>query len=197
MAWRIEATYDSTHDPDFVYSLATIGLISLLELWLGIIVACMPTIPPILQTYVRPAFEKLSSYYYSRRGGSRDRRKSSNNTSGDFEMHGSRRQSARRGPSFGAPGLSTKVTSQGRDHPPLGTPVSPGRALRGMRDDNPYVSIDDERPLWTSEDRGAWQGSPQAQSNFIPGQDEGPVTRGIHVRHELNQQEEDRPGRAL
>jgi hypothetical protein len=58
MVWRLHETI--VPRPDFVYSLADIGLLSLMELWLGIIVACLPTLAPLLKTYVKPALSKLS-----------------------------------------------------------------------------------------------------------------------------------------
>lgn len=116
MAWRIQATYVSEHDPDFVYSLATIGLISGLELWLGIIVACMPTIPPVLQTYVRPAFQRLTSYYNSRRSLKREERSSSHKPvpSDEFQLNRSSRETLPRGHRVGASSLSTEASSFGR-----------------------------------------------------------------------------------
>jgi hypothetical protein len=60
MCWRLQATITSASNPDFVYSLANIGLLSLLELWLGVIVACIPTLAPLLRAYVKPVVTKLS-----------------------------------------------------------------------------------------------------------------------------------------
>ncbi|KAI0838423.1 hypothetical protein F5Y06DRAFT_268049 [Hypoxylon sp. FL0890] len=61
MCWRLEATTESLRDPDFPYHLSEIGLISCLELWLGVIVNCMPTLGPLIQTYVKPAINKVKS----------------------------------------------------------------------------------------------------------------------------------------
>jgi hypothetical protein len=60
MAWRLRFTIVANSDPDFVYNLFSIGLISFLELWLGIIVACIPTLAPLLKTYVKPMVSKIS-----------------------------------------------------------------------------------------------------------------------------------------
>jgi hypothetical protein len=65
MGWRIDVTIESLKDPDFSYDLADIALISLLELWLGIIVACIPTLAPILKKYGKPALQKMSKYKLS------------------------------------------------------------------------------------------------------------------------------------
>ncbi|KAL2259509.1 hypothetical protein VTK26DRAFT_6799 [Humicola hyalothermophila] len=72
MGWRIDVTIESTKHPDFSHSLADIALISLLELWLGIIVACIPTLAPILKKYGKPALQKISKYKLS--GASADSR---------------------------------------------------------------------------------------------------------------------------
>lgn len=52
-------------EADFTLSLATIAVISMLELWLGIICACMPTLSPLLNAYVTPTFKRLVSKYSS------------------------------------------------------------------------------------------------------------------------------------
>lgn len=61
MAWRLQFTIATLHDTDFVFNLYDIGLISLLELWLGVIAACIPTLGPLLKSYVKPALTKLTS----------------------------------------------------------------------------------------------------------------------------------------
>ncbi|OTA92688.1 hypothetical protein M434DRAFT_318625 [Hypoxylon sp. CO27-5] len=61
MCWRLEATTKSLKDPDFSYHLYEIGLISCLELWLGVIVNCMPTLGPLFKTYVKPAINRIKS----------------------------------------------------------------------------------------------------------------------------------------
>jgi hypothetical protein len=60
IAWRLEFSIRTRTDPDFVYNLMMVGLISLLELWLGIIVACIPTLAPLFQTYIKPQITKIS-----------------------------------------------------------------------------------------------------------------------------------------
>lgn len=62
MCWRLQATTVSLKDPDFTYHFSDIGLISCLELWLGIIVNCMPTLGPLVIVYVKPAISKLKSF---------------------------------------------------------------------------------------------------------------------------------------
>lgn len=193
MAWRIQATYMSVYNPDFVYTLATIGLISGLELWLGIFVACMPTIPPVVQSYVRPAFQRLTSYYQNRRGGSGDKGGSSHNPapSYDLELNNHNRE-AFNGPGVGASGLSTEVSSPRRGQPiPMGASGGLGRALRGKRNDNPYVTIDDEsRVLWTVRNNGDWPTNGQDEES-------GTAVGGIAVHRELNRHEEYRHDAAI
>lgn len=60
MAWRLQFTISTLNDTDFVFNLFDIGLISLLELWLGIIAACIPTLGPLLKTYVKPVITRLT-----------------------------------------------------------------------------------------------------------------------------------------
>ncbi|KAK0629345.1 hypothetical protein B0T17DRAFT_615131 [Bombardia bombarda] len=61
MWYRIYTTVHGNPDP--VLALADVGLLSLLELWLGIIVACMPTVAPVFVTYVQPALSKASESF--------------------------------------------------------------------------------------------------------------------------------------
>lgn len=46
MAYRITRTLGSSVNPDLMPGMAEIGLLSNLEIWVGIIVACMPTLVP-------------------------------------------------------------------------------------------------------------------------------------------------------
>jgi hypothetical protein len=61
MGWRLYATTVSLRDPDFTYTFTDIGLISCLELWLGVIVNCMPTLGPLIKAYIKPAVDKIKS----------------------------------------------------------------------------------------------------------------------------------------
>lgn len=65
MCWRLVVTVKSVGDADFTLSLASIALISMLELWLGIICASMPTLSPLMNTYVTPTIRILVSKYSS------------------------------------------------------------------------------------------------------------------------------------
>ncbi|KND86233.1 hypothetical protein TOPH_09134 [Tolypocladium ophioglossoides CBS 100239] len=60
MAWRLQFTIVSSSDPDFVFNFITITLISFLELWLGVIVACIPTLAPLIKIYVKPKISARS-----------------------------------------------------------------------------------------------------------------------------------------
>ena len=54
MAWRIQLTVETERETDFVRIIGTIGLVTLLEVWIGIIVACLPTLTPLLAKYWSP-----------------------------------------------------------------------------------------------------------------------------------------------
>lgn len=58
MCYRIYATVRGNPDP--MLALAEVGLLSNLEIWFGIIVACMPTMAPVFVTYIKPALSKIS-----------------------------------------------------------------------------------------------------------------------------------------
>ena len=197
MAWRIQATYVTANNPDFAYTLATIGLISGLELWLGIAVACMPTIPPVMQAYVRPVFRRLTLYYYHRRGasgGGKGGGSSSHEPVASYDIPlQDRSREAFGGPAAGASGLSTEVSSppdRGQPTPTRGL-GGLGRALRGNRNVNPYESIDDERyALWTA--RGG-----SASHTHVRDEEPGTAAGGIAVNRELNLQEEYRHGTSV
>ena len=60
MAWRIQITINANSQKDFVYGLGLIGLVSFLELWLGIIIVCLPTLAPLFAKYVRPVISKIT-----------------------------------------------------------------------------------------------------------------------------------------
>lgn len=62
MCWRLAATKDSITHPDASYHTTDIALISLLELWLGMIVASIPTLAPLLQKYVKPVITKVTMH---------------------------------------------------------------------------------------------------------------------------------------
>ncbi|KAI9643578.1 hypothetical protein NHQ30_008199 [Ciborinia camelliae] len=59
MIWRIHDLI-TTAGGDFVFHMPTLALTTTLELWLCIIIACIPTLAPILKTYIMPIVTKLS-----------------------------------------------------------------------------------------------------------------------------------------
>ncbi|KAK0660782.1 hypothetical protein QBC41DRAFT_261546 [Cercophora samala] len=67
MLYRVYVTVHANPDP--ALALADVGLLSFIELWLGIIVACVPTTAPVFRTYVKPTlFKALSKFCgYSRK----------------------------------------------------------------------------------------------------------------------------------
>lgn len=62
MCYRIELTARPPTDP--LIATAKIGILSNLELWLGIIVACLPTMRPFIRAHVSPSLSKLSQKLY-------------------------------------------------------------------------------------------------------------------------------------
>ncbi|KAI8631860.1 hypothetical protein F5Y19DRAFT_463039 [Xylariaceae sp. FL1651] len=59
MAWRLNITTRSARTTDFFLLLPEIGLASQLELWLGLIVVCMPTLGSLIQAGLKPVFVRL------------------------------------------------------------------------------------------------------------------------------------------
>jgi hypothetical protein len=68
MCYRLEQTAHS--DPDPLIASARIGLLSNVELWLGIIVACLPTMAPFFRIHLLPSLSKLSRKLYGSSGPS-------------------------------------------------------------------------------------------------------------------------------
>ncbi|KAI0380262.1 integral membrane protein [Hypomontagnella monticulosa] len=68
MGWRVAAAAQTRSNPDYTYNFPLTAVLSLCELWLGIIVACIPTLAPLLNAYIKPALGRLTS---SLTGGSR------------------------------------------------------------------------------------------------------------------------------
>ncbi len=59
MSYRLYAAI--VPNPDPIVAVAEQGILSFLELWIGVIVACMPTVAPIFVAYVFPFVNKISS----------------------------------------------------------------------------------------------------------------------------------------
>ena len=68
MAWRVKITSDPYY-ADYIFALGLVGLTSFLELWFGLIVACVPTLAPLAKHYVTPALSKLYRRSGSHSGG--------------------------------------------------------------------------------------------------------------------------------
>ena len=60
MGWRVEISVQSATQTDFVYGLNKIAMVTLLEVWLGITVACLPTITPLFSRYLRPLLSRIA-----------------------------------------------------------------------------------------------------------------------------------------
>ena len=82
MGWRIQITVQATTEKDFVYGLGNIGLVTHLEVWLGIIVACLPTLTPLFSKYVGPMVSKISGGSSGKRSGQRQLREAQNTIGG-------------------------------------------------------------------------------------------------------------------
>ncbi|KAL7627702.1 hypothetical protein AAE478_001896 [Parahypoxylon ruwenzoriense] len=61
MCWRLVITAESARTTDLFFYLPDIGLVSELELWLGIIVVCIPTMKPLVTKYLTPRILQLKS----------------------------------------------------------------------------------------------------------------------------------------
>ncbi len=63
MIWRIHDLVASRDDPigDFIAEMPILALSTMLELWICIIIACIPTLAPILKTYIMPHVTKIFS----------------------------------------------------------------------------------------------------------------------------------------
>ncbi|KAI8632789.1 hypothetical protein F5Y19DRAFT_471960 [Xylariaceae sp. FL1651] len=59
MIWRLVVTIQTRSSPDWTRTLCQVGLISSLEVWLGIMAACIPTLGPLFNAYVKPILSKL------------------------------------------------------------------------------------------------------------------------------------------
>lgn len=86
MIWRYPVTVESGKDGDFTYHLINISLITMLELWLGIIVACIPTLGPILNRYGQPALTRIINTFRSSSGSGGSNGKQSSGVSIDVKM---------------------------------------------------------------------------------------------------------------
>ncbi|KAK2745693.1 hypothetical protein FQN57_003589 [Myotisia sp. PD_48] len=60
MAWRLQITLHPETQSDFVHGIRDVGLISFLEVWLSIIVVCIPTLAPLFAKYIRPAVSRVT-----------------------------------------------------------------------------------------------------------------------------------------
>lgn len=67
MGYRLDQTINS--DPDPMVSMGRMGLLSNMELWLGIIVACIPTLAPFARTYIHPVLSRAFTKIYGSSSG--------------------------------------------------------------------------------------------------------------------------------
>jgi len=90
MGWRVQITVQAVTQADFVYGLGNIGLVTHLEIWLGIIIACLPTLAPLFSKYLKPVVSKARG---SKKGSAARQLKEAQNTigGGDSRSYNSRR----------------------------------------------------------------------------------------------------------
>lgn len=63
MACRIWSTVQQAEDADAIFDWYSISLLSVLEIWLGMIAATLPTLAPIASKVIAPSFSKLVASY--------------------------------------------------------------------------------------------------------------------------------------
>ncbi|KAI1292401.1 hypothetical protein F5Y03DRAFT_388322 [Xylaria venustula] len=57
--WRLVVTERTRGSADWTKTLCNVGIIAALELWLGVIAVCIPTLGPLFNAYLKPVFTKL------------------------------------------------------------------------------------------------------------------------------------------
>ncbi|KUI64409.1 hypothetical protein VM1G_11205 [Cytospora mali] len=75
MIWRIVDLCTSSTS-DFVFNMPVLALTTTLELWMCIIIACIPTLAPLLKTYVIPLISSVSKIGSSGGDGSDQKQRS-------------------------------------------------------------------------------------------------------------------------
>ena len=65
MAWRNYLQVQPINKTDYVYAAGIIGLPNFLELWLGLIVACLPTLTPLYSRYLKPVYSTMRGDSYT------------------------------------------------------------------------------------------------------------------------------------
>ncbi|KAI1135143.1 hypothetical protein F5Y05DRAFT_395763 [Hypoxylon sp. FL0543] len=63
MSWRITVAAKTRSSSDYTYTFPLTAVLSFCELWLGIIVACIPTLAPLLNAYIKPALGRIVSTF--------------------------------------------------------------------------------------------------------------------------------------
>ena len=95
MAWRNYLQVQPINKTDYVYAAGIIGLPNFLELWLGIIVACLPTLTPLYSRYLKPAYSTMRGNSYQTESDSGGRgsggRKDVKRTFGSYVPRGHRK----------------------------------------------------------------------------------------------------------
>lgn len=157
MIWRI---YDlvTGKKGDFVQQMPTLALTTTLELWLCIIIACIPTMAPVLKAYVKPRLTKLS--FRSASAGARQPGPLSSVVT--FGRLGGSRQKA---------GMYSHMTSGSQE------PIGDNQAGRHYM--APYMAPDDAFTTHITSDRRVGD----TELNMPPPRD---AWQAIHVKREFN-----------
>lgn len=59
MLWRLSVTQRTRNSPDWTATLCEVGVIGVLEVHIGILAVCIPTLGPLFNAYVKPMFNRL------------------------------------------------------------------------------------------------------------------------------------------
>ena len=94
MGWRIAITVESITETDFVYGLGNIGLVTHLEVWIGITVACLPTLTPLFSKYIAPIVSRI--LWLSGKSAGQKQLKEAKHTIGSAESRGFHKRGFRR-----------------------------------------------------------------------------------------------------
>lgn len=151
MIWRLVNTITTIGDTDFVYNLQEIGLISLLELWIGVIIACLPTLGPLLKTYVKPAVAKIGSKL-SNPSTDRGTINLKDLSSAQSSRHGTRRNYDKLGDNVSLADLERAKVAAGEQHA-VTTKCQYSPSAEAPRDSRPVIYV--QRDITTSQD--SWE----------------------------------------
>ncbi|KAK4160557.1 hypothetical protein QBC43DRAFT_112196 [Cladorrhinum sp. PSN259] len=158
MIWRIHDLI-TQKEGDFVHNMPTLALTTTLELWICIIIACIPTMGPVLKTYIKPIVTKMT-------GSSRSTGKTPSNPRNILTFGRGNASNKKRG-------LYSNVTGLGSQDP-----IS----------DEHYVPASDSDPRMTTRVTSDTSPSDVELGMVKPSETYHPNSHaggGIHVHHEI------------